>query len=79
MLNFHSDEPRETPVDVFVTEPFDFADEYARALVEELSPGAVLRIVRLYTLIRLEESVGRPQDVADVAALRALHGDVSDE
>ena len=79
VLNFHSDEHRETPVDVFVEEPFNFAEEYERALVEELSPGAVLRIVRLHTLLRLKESVGRPQDVADVAALRALHGDVSDD
>ncbi len=34
---------RETSVDVFVTEPFAFEEEYARALIlplrEDLSPG----------------------------------------
>jgi hypothetical protein len=36
VLNFHSDRHRETPVDVFVTEPFDFTDEYELALKQEL-------------------------------------------
>ncbi|MEX2583653.1 MAG: hypothetical protein WD766_10280, partial [Gemmatimonadota bacterium] len=27
VLSFHSDRHRETPVDVFVAEPFDFAEE----------------------------------------------------
>jgi hypothetical protein len=43
------------------------------------TPVDVLHIIRLHTLLRLKEAVGRPQDVADVAALRALHGDVSDD
>lgn len=74
VLNFHSDRHRETPVDVFVTEPFDFSQEHGLALVEEVAPGVPLRIVRLETLVRLKEDAGRPQDLADVAELRSLQG-----
>ena len=33
VLNFWSEQHRDTPVDLFVTEPFDFEAEYGRALV----------------------------------------------
>jgi predicted nucleotidyltransferase len=75
VLNFHSDRHRETPVDVFVSEPFDFNREHGLALVEEVAPGVPLRIVRLETLLRLKEDAGRPQDLADVAELRSLQGE----
>lgn len=78
VLNFHSDRHRETPVDVFVTEPFDFSREHALALVEEVAPGVPLRIVRLETLLRIKEDAGRPQDLADVAELRSLQGEGPD-
>jgi hypothetical protein len=75
VLNFHSERHRETPVDVFVTEPFDFDSEYGLALVEEVAPSVPLRIVRLETLVRLKEDAARPQDLADVAELRSLQGE----
>lgn len=78
VLNFASDQHRETPVDVFVTEPFDFEREYGRGLVEDVAPGAPARIVCLATLIALKRAAGRPQDLADVAELRLLHGDAID-
>lgn len=79
VLNFHSDEHRETPVDVFVREPFDFDEEYERALVEEIAPGVPVRIVCLAALRRLKQDAGRPQDIADIAELDLLHGDPGDE
>lgn len=78
VLNFHSDQHRETPVDVFVAEPFDFQVEHDAAVVEEVAPGVPLRIVRLATLLRLKQEAGRPQDLADIAELRLLHGDIED-
>lgn len=78
VLNFHSDQHRETPVDVFVTEPFDFETEYAASTVEEVAPGVPLRVVRLAALIRLKREAGRPQDLADIAELRLLHGEKCD-
>lgn len=65
-----SDRHPETTVDLFVTEPFDFDSEYETALVAELSPGAVLRILRLSALIEMKERAGRPRDKDDVEHLR---------
>lgn len=75
VIGFHSDTHRETPVDVFANEPFDFETEYARALVEDVAPGVPVRIVQLDTLLRLKQSAGRPQDLADIAELTLLHGE----
>lgn len=74
VLNFHSEQHRGTPVDVFVTEPFDFDEEYRLAMVEDIAPGAPVRILRLETLLRLKREAGRPQDLADIAELALLHG-----
>jgi hypothetical protein len=78
VLNFSSDQHPETRVDVFASEPFDFAEEYRRAVVEEIGPGVPLRIVRLAALLRMKAAAARPQDLADIAELRLLHGDVAD-
>ncbi|MGH6691047.1 MAG: nucleotidyl transferase AbiEii/AbiGii toxin family protein [Gammaproteobacteria bacterium] len=78
VLNFHSERHRETPVDVFVSEPFDFATEHRLALVEDVAPGVPLRIVRLETLLRIKQDAGRPQDLADVAELRSLQSGGAD-
>lgn len=75
VLSFHSDQHRETPVDVFVTEPFDFSEEYRLAMVEDVAAGVPMRILRLESLLRLKQEAGRPQDLADVAELRLLHGE----
>ena len=61
----------DTPVDVFVTEPFDFEEEYARALVKPLGSVAV-RFVSIPSLIRMKEIAGRPQDKIDIDYLRKL-------
>ena len=72
VLGFHSERHRETPVDLFATEPFDFNAEYAAPLVEEVAPGVPVRIVRLEALLRLKRGAGRPQDLADIAELTQL-------
>lgn len=74
VLNFHSDAHRETPVDLFITEPFDFEEEYRAALVQESSPGIEARILRLDTLLRMKAEAGRGQDLADIDELNLLHG-----
>ena len=79
VLNFHSDAHRETPVDVLVSEPFDFDREYRRALVVEVAAGVPLRVLALPALARLKHEAGRPQDLADLAELRLLHGEIADE
>jgi hypothetical protein len=71
VLNFWCDQHRETPVDVFVTEPFAFDEEYARALVKPL--GSIdVRFVSIPTLIRMKELAGRPQDRIDIEYLQKI-------
>ncbi len=77
VLNFFSDLHRETPLDLFITEPFDFEVEYQRALVQESSPGLPVRILRLSTLLQMKRQAGRPQDLADIDELNLLHGERS--
>jgi hypothetical protein len=74
VLSFHSEPHRETPIDLFVSEPFDFDQEYELALVEEIAPALPVRILRLETLLKMKDEAGRPQDVADAAELRDIHG-----
>ncbi|MEW5707615.1 nucleotidyl transferase AbiEii/AbiGii toxin family protein [Pelomicrobium sp. G1] len=70
VLNFFSDRHRETSVDVFVYEPFDFEQEYERALAGEIAPGLPARFVSIPTLIRMKEAAGRPRDLDDIQHLR---------
>lgn len=77
VLNFYSDAHAETPIDVFVTEPFDFEKEYRAALVNESAPGLPVRIVRLPMLLEMKRLAGRSQDLADIDELNLLHGERS--
>lgn len=70
VLNFFSDRHRETGVDVFVAEPFDFEHEYPNALRGELAPGVSVRFVSLPTLIAMKEEANRPRDLDDIQHLR---------
>ncbi len=70
VLRFSSDEHWQTPVDVFVAEPFPFDEEYDQAAVRNLSGIGGIRVVSLPTLMRMKEAAGRPQDLADLDNLR---------
>jgi hypothetical protein len=58
-------------VDVFVTEPFDFDDCYARR-VEARLERTLAPVVALADLIDMKSVIGRPRDREDEAALRAI-------
>ena len=58
-------------VDLFVEEPFDFEAAWARAVVVNLG-GIEVRVAALSDLIAMKLNAGRPQDLADVTALREL-------
>jgi predicted nucleotidyltransferase len=74
VLNLYSETHRATPVDLFVTEPFDFDDVYARSIETDVE-GVRFRYVDLQTLIRMKEAAGRPVDVDDIRHLRLLADD----
>jgi hypothetical protein len=69
VLQFWSDAHRETPVDVFVREPFPFDEEYRHAVIKPLGPIPV-RVVSIRSLIAMKEAAGRPQDRIDIDQLR---------
>jgi len=76
VLQFWSDEHRETPIDVFVAEPFPFEEEYARSLLKPLQGSVDVRFVSIATLIEMKTAVGRAQDLIDVEHLKMrLDGD----
>ncbi|HEX2824747.1 MAG TPA: hypothetical protein VHP37_00260 [Burkholderiales bacterium] len=70
VLQFWSDRHRETPIDVFVREPFDFDLEYERALVKPLHGAIAVHFVTVQELIRMKQAAGRPQDHIDIEQLR---------
>jgi hypothetical protein len=65
-----SDAHRETPIDIFIEEPFPFDAEYERALVKPLFGEVEVRFVSVPTLIRLKQAAGREQDRIDIEHLR---------
>jgi hypothetical protein len=80
VLKFWSDLHRETPLDVFISEPFDFQEEYDQAMKQESSPGHPVRVLRYETLLAMKRAAGRPQDLADVSELRFIkEGKYSDD
>ncbi len=74
VLKMWSDTHRETPLDIFVVEPFDFDAEYSSAFVQEIAPGLPSPILRLSTLLEMKRSAGRPKDLADIDELNLLYG-----
>jgi len=58
-------------VDLFVAEPFDFDDAYDRAVQVSLDTTTAM-VVAIEDLVSLKRAAGRPVDLADVEALRAL-------
>lgn len=73
VLNFFSDQHKETMLDVFITEPFDFALEYEAALKENTSEGTPIRVLQLPALLKMKREAGRLQDLADIDRLTLLH------
>jgi hypothetical protein len=72
VLKLWSDRHRRTPVDVFVYEPFNFAQEYVLARLEYVTPSQTARVIRLETLLAMKREAGRPRDLADIADLERI-------
>jgi hypothetical protein len=72
VLKFWSDEHRETPLDVFVYHPFDFALEYGRALISSDPEDPPGRFLDIPALIAMKEVAGRERDQNDIAQLRKI-------
>lgn len=72
VFQLHSEQHRETRIDIFVTEPFDFDAEYDNALLGDILPGVPARFIRIETLLRMKEEAGRAKDLEDIRQLMLL-------
>jgi len=75
VLQLWCDAHRQTPIDLFVTEPFPFDDEYDRALIKPLYGDIKVRFVSIPTLIRMKQVADREQDRIDIEHLRILEAE----
>ena len=72
VLQLWSDAHLETPINIFVSEPFPFDDEYKRALIKPLYGDIEVRFVSIPTLIGMKQVANRSQDRIDIEHLRML-------
>jgi hypothetical protein len=72
VLNFFSEKHPDTPVDVFVEEPFDFDMCFENAAEEELSKGNSFRFVNIPTLIAMKKKARRDKDKDDIKHLKII-------
>lgn len=73
VLQLWSDQHKETPIDIFVTEPFPFDEEYQRALIKPLYATIEVRFVSIPTLIQMKQIANREQDKIDIEHLQILN------
>lgn len=67
-----SPEHAATEIDLFVENPFDFAEVYARAVRFEVVPGVEAPFIPLDDLIAMKRRAGRPIDLDDARVLEGL-------
>jgi len=79
VFSFISDIHRETPVDLFVEEPFDFDNEYEHAAWFEVDDGVEASFVSFDLLIKLKEESGRDKDKLDLYNLKHVQEIQEDE
>ncbi len=60
-------------IDLFITEPFPFADAWPQVLWQQHQDGTRFPIVDLPRLLAMKQAAGRPKDLLDIAELRRLH------
>jgi len=64
-------ERESTRIDIFVTEPFVFEEEFERAKRHNWG-DLQAPVIRIEALIAMKQATGRPQDLADAALLRDI-------
>lgn len=65
----------QSEVDLFLDEPFDFAEAYAEAHVQAHTSGLRIPFVDLQRLRAMKRRAGRPKDLLDLDELARIHGD----
>lgn len=78
VFSFWSSRALTLEVDLFVREPFGFADVYSRALKVPLE-NTFVWVISLLDLIALKSQARRPQDLEDIEALKAIQAHAAGE
>ncbi|MFM2197463.1 MAG: hypothetical protein RLZZ505_895 [Verrucomicrobiota bacterium] len=73
VLNLFNERHRRTPIDIFVTEPFNFETESQNALELPIDDITSIPIVSLPTLLEMKKAAGRSKDLLDIEYLNRLH------
>ncbi len=73
VLKLWSDAHRRTPIDVFIYEPFDFAEEFAAARWEAVAGDSKAPVLQYSPLLEMKRAAGRPlADIAELEQIRKL-------
>lgn len=63
-------------VDLFISEPFPFAQAWAESLAQNTPAGLRLHFVDRRRLAAMKRLAGRPKDLLDLTELERVHGDL---
>ena len=69
VFQLYSDRFRYEPIDVFVTEPFDYEKEYERCAWKRMNAELSVPFISLEQLLSMKRAAARPQDLADIFEL----------
>ncbi len=72
VLNLFSDQHRRTPIDVFISEPFDFDTEMENATIMPIDDLTSIPVISLPTLLKMKRDAGREKDLLDISYLNKL-------
>jgi len=72
VLSLQSNQYPETTIDIFVTEPFDFDEEYKISTSAEITPEISFNIVSIPTLIEMKIRANRIRDLDDIQHLELI-------
>ncbi len=72
VLSLQSIQSHETTIDIFVTEPFDFDNEYQVSAIADLTSTITFNIVSIHTLINMKKEAGRAIDLDDIEHLKII-------
>jgi|ERR1700733_442583 len=72
VLQLWSDAHRRTPVDIFVYEPFNFAQKYRLAKRVKIMGSEQATILDYKSLLAMKKAAGRGQDLLDIEKLLKL-------
>jgi predicted nucleotidyltransferase len=72
VLKLWSDKHGRTPIDIFIYEPFNFAQEFEKTSKMELKSGLFATIVSLEGLLAMKRDASRPQDLTDIEELQRI-------